>query len=965
MPTAKGLNKFNKKVFNVNTALIITTIILVSGFTAFSYDNNDDDDAVATQSRQQLQQQNESQPFSFTGNSLFIIPTQVFLLLDAYGTPGIAALLQTDEINDSTQNGPSLSNHDQFGSAVADIGDLDSDGVDDIAVGAYGGDGGKGEAHIMFMNSNGTIKNTVEINDSTQNGPSLSNNDRFGVSVADIGDLDGDGTRDIVIGAHEDDNGGTGSGAVHIMLMNSNGTIKNTVEINDSTQNGPALSSYDYFGISVAGIGDLDGDGVIDIVAGAYGDGNGGAGKGTIHIMLMNSNGTVKNTVEINDSTQNGPSLSNLDHFGSSVADIGDLDGDGIRDIAAGAYDDDNGGSSNGAVHIMLMNSNGTVKNTVEINDSTPNGPSLSNNDQFGSSVAGIGDLDGDGVIDIVAGAYGDDRGGQARGAIHIMLMNSDGTIYDTIEINGSTSNGPSLNNYDYFGSSVAGIGDLDGDGTRDIAAGAYGDGGGGKGAIHVMLMDNSDTTAPVITLNGTTPVTLELGIDTYTESGATVADNDSTYSGNVTVAGDAVNTATAGNYTVTYDAPADASGNNATQVTRTVSVTDTIAPIITLNGTTPVTLELGIDTYTESGATVADNDSTYSGNVTVAGDAVNTATAGNYTVTYDAPADASGNNATQVTRTISVTDTIAPIITLNGTTPVTLELGIDTYTEPDVTVADNDPAYSGTVTVGGDTVNTNLAGNYTVTYDATADAAGNNATQVTRTVNVVDTTVPIITLNGTTPVMVKLGVDTYTELGATVTDNDSNYNGTVSSTGTVDTATAGNYTITYSAPDDAAGNTPANVTRAVAVVYFITNVTSTADNGTYTVGDKIDITVTLDESVTVNIPSVSDGTGGFDKLDGAAGVDTVTVGNSTYAIVASWDDDGVQIINITNPASPTPTASVSDSTGGFDKLDGARGVDTVTVGNSTYAIVASLHDGVQIINITNPASPTRNCLRN
>ena len=833
-------------------------------------------------------------------------------------------------------------------------------------------------------NSNGTVKNTVKINDSTQNGPSLSNNDRFGVSVADIGDLDGDGTRDIVVGAHEDDNGGTGSGAVHIMLMNSNGTVKNTVEINDSTSNGPSLSSYDYFGISVADIGDLDGDEVIDIVAGAYGDGNGGAGKGTIHIMLMNSNGTVKNTVEINDSTSNGPSLNNLDHFGSSVADIGDLDGDGIRDIAAGAYDDDNGGSSNGAVHIMLMNSNGTVKNTVEINGSTQNGPSLKNNDQFGSSVAGIGDLDGDGVRDIVAGAYGDDRGGQARGAIHIMLMNSDGTIYDTIEINGSTQNGPSLNNYDYFGSSVAGIGDLDGDGTRDIAAGAYGDGGGGKGAIHVMLMDNSDTTAPVITLNGatsvilelgidtytepgatvadndstysgnvtvagdavntatagnytvtydapadasgnnatqvtrtvsvtdtiapiitlngTTPVTLELGIDTYTEPGATVADNDSTYSGNVTVAGDAVNTATAGNYTVTYDAPADASGNNATQVTRTVSVTDTIAPIITLNGTTPVTLELGIDTYTESGATVADNDSTYSGNVTVAGDAVNTATAGNYTVTYDAPADASGNNATQVTRTVSVTDTIAPIITLNGTTPVTLELGIDTYTESGATVADNDPAYSGTVTVGGDTVNTNLAGNYTVTYDAPADASGNNATQVTRTISVTDTTAPIITLNGTTPITLKLGVDTYTELGATVTDNDSNYNGTVSSTGAVDTVTAGNYTITYSAPDDAAGNTPANATRAVAVVlHFMANVTSTADDGTYTVGDKIDITVTLDESVTVNIHSIRDGIGGFDELDGARDVDTVTVGNSTYAIVASWYDDGVQIIDITH----------------------------------------------------------------
>ena len=303
--------------------------------------------------------------------------------------------------------------------------------------------------------------------------------------------------------------------------------------------------------------------------------------------------------------------------------------------------------------------------------------------------------------------------------------------------------------------------------------------------------------------------------------------------------------------------------------------------------------------------------------------------------------------------------DTTPPVITLNGINPVILELGVGNYTELSATVTDNDPAYSGNVTVAGDTVNTNLAGNYTVTYDAPADAAGNNATQVTRTASVVDTTAPIITLNGTTPVTVKLGVDTYTELGATVTDNDSNYNGTVTTAGTVNTATAGNYIITYSAPADATGNTPSNVTRGVAVVNFITNVTSTVHDGTYTVGDKIDITVTLDESVTVNIPSIVNGTGGFDTLDDAWGVDTVTVGNSTYAIVTSRHDHGVQIINITDPALPTATASVTDGVGGFDELLGAWGVDTVTVGNSTYAIVASRYDdGVQIIDITDPASP-------
>ncbi|MCE2498989.1 MAG: FG-GAP repeat protein, partial [Nitrosopumilaceae archaeon] len=121
------------------------------------------------------------------------------------------------------------------------------------------------------------------------------------------------------------------------------------------------MSNGDAFGIYVANIGDLDGDGIHDIAAGALWDDNGGTNRGSLHIMFMNSNGTIKSTVEINDSTANGPVLSNYDYFGVSVANIGDLDGDGVNDIAAGANEDDNGGTNRGALHIMLMNSNGTV----------------------------------------------------------------------------------------------------------------------------------------------------------------------------------------------------------------------------------------------------------------------------------------------------------------------------------------------------------------------------------------------------------------------------------------------------------------------------------------------------------------------------------------------------------------------------------------------------------------------------
>jgi len=96
-------------------------------------------------------------------------------------------------------------------------------------------------------------------------------------------------------------------------------------------------------------------------------------------------------------------------------------------------------------------------------------------------------------------------------------------------------------------------------------------------------------------------------------------------------------------------------------------------------------------------------------------------------TVIYDVT-DSAGNASIQVTRTVDVVDTQSPVITLNGITPITLQAGVDTYTEDGATVTDNDPAYSGTVTIGGDTVDANTVGTYIVTYDAPSDQSGNAA---------------------------------------------------------------------------------------------------------------------------------------------------------------------------------------------------------------------------------------------
>ena len=289
---------------------------------------------------------------------------------------------------------------------------------------------------------------------------------------------------------------------------------------------------------------------------------------------------------------------------------------------------------------------------------------------------------------------------------------------------------------------------------------------------------EDKDSTPPVISLNGSNPTVVELG-SVYVEAGAT-ADT-----GEPVVVSGSVNTNAVGTYTLTYTSIDD--WGNVGTTTRTVNVVDTTAPVMSVTGDNPATVELGAS-YTDAGATGSD----LGGAVTVSSSGtVNTDAVGTYTITYTGT-DPSGNTAT-ATRTVNVTDTTAPVITVTGTNPITHELG-DTYTDAGATATD----LSGSITVTTNgTVNDDAVGEYTLTYVAT-DPSGNTST-ATRTVNVVDTTAPAVTVTGTNPATVELG-DTYTDAGATATDLSGVV--TVVTTGTVDTDTVGEYTLTYTSTD-------------------------------------------------------------------------------------------------------------------------------------------------------------------
>jgi len=343
--------------------------------------------------------------------------------------------------------------------------------------------------------SDGMVKSFQKISDTEGDfGGELRDADRFGYSVASIGDLDGDGITDLAVGADWDRGG---RGAVWILFMDTIGKVKSFQKISDTEGDfGGRLDSRDFFGTSVASIGDLDGDGITDLAVGAFRDDAGGLDRGAVWILFMDTNGKVKSFQKISDNQGRfGGVLDDDDLFGQSVAGIGDLNGDGIKDLAVGAFRDGDGGNRRGAIWILFMDTDGKVKSFQKISDTEGDfGGVLDNNDYFGTSLASIGDLDGDGITDLAVGAFRDDDGGTNRGAVWILFMNTDGTVKSEQRISDTQGDfGGVLDDDDLFGISVAGIGDLDGDGVTDLAVGSQDDDGAdSRGAVWILFMDTN-----------------------------------------------------------------------------------------------------------------------------------------------------------------------------------------------------------------------------------------------------------------------------------------------------------------------------------------------------------------------------------------------------------------------------------------------------------------------------------------
>ncbi len=393
--------------------------------------------------------------------------------------------------------GGALSNFDRFGDCAAYLGDVDGDGVGDLAVAAGRDDDGAsntGAVWILFLNPNGTVKGEQKISQSAGNFlGQVAGSAEWGECLAGLGDLNDDGVPDLAVADWKRDSAGkVNTGAVWILFLNADGTVKSERLID--AVDIPALPAGSRLGRGLGVAGDVDGDGTMDLAAGAPGtDGLTGA----VWIIFLEPDGHVKGAQRISNGV-GGMAPGTLADNGSfgrgKIARIGDFDGNGVPDIAVGADADDTGGGDRGAVYIVLLNADGTAAGTHKIAHGTGGFTgSLDNVDNFGDAVAPLGDLDGDGVMDLAVSASRDDDGAGDNGAVWVLFLNPNGTVKSHQKISATEGgfDGGAISS-DRLGFSLAELPDLDGLGTVRLAVTAIldDDGGSNRGAVWVLTLD-------------------------------------------------------------------------------------------------------------------------------------------------------------------------------------------------------------------------------------------------------------------------------------------------------------------------------------------------------------------------------------------------------------------------------------------------------------------------------------------
>lgn len=354
---------------------------------------------------------------------------------------------------------------DALGAAASRAGDVDGDGRDDLALASTSGAGGRGYVELVSGLTGTPIRTLL--------GSGVG--ERFGAALAPLGDLDGDGHAELAIGAPLASPNGSGSGRVEVFSGASGALLYSLA----------GDSAGDHFGFALSALGDLDQDGLCELAIGAVDDDPAGSSSGAVRVVSGASGAKLYDVL--------GAGANEL--FGYALAALDDQDGDGVGDFAVGAPCAP-GVPKPGSVRLVSGANGATLAVQSGWNDL----------DGLGSALANAGDVDGDGLDDVLVGAP--QTQGQKRGYVQVWSAGLTNLQWDIA----GDSNG------DAFGSSVASAGDPDGNGLADLAVGAPRDDDQGLdcGAVRVLsgISGQALFTAYGATANAALGARLDGGFD-------------------------------------------------------------------------------------------------------------------------------------------------------------------------------------------------------------------------------------------------------------------------------------------------------------------------------------------------------------------------------------------------------------------------------------------------------------------